>query len=242
MKIRHISLVLVFALSSCAKYMDDEHPGADSAAIRDSAVMETIKTMSKEKLSGVWVRPIKTEPGDEGFNLKADGSLAFVNMYSMSGDKWELRGDSLILFSHTERYPDPRPHGYKIAEISDSTITLIPQNAEAGYKEVYKRKDFKLPERFSEFYKKEFHGLIKPVQAIDHTFEVKTIFDGEIKLVTNDKNIRFIILKDENEITEPITEWSGGFPPGKYSIKVFIATGGMHKGNESEYTITIKED
>jgi hypothetical protein len=240
MKIHKISLVLVFVLSSCAKYMDDQHPGTDSSATRDSAVMETIKTMPKEKLSGVWVKPIKTEPGDEGFNLKADGSLAFVNIYSMTGDKWELHGDSLILFSHTERYPAPAPHAYKIRAVTDSTITLIPANADSGYTETYRRKAFTVPERFKEFFMKEFIGIIEPTQTMQHRFVVKSIFDGQVTLSASNDNIRFILMKDGDEVSSPVKVWTGSFPPGHYTIKVLIISGKMEPGSTYPYRVPYK--
>src|SRR5579883_852125 len=72
-----IAIVLLgaFGLASCAKYMDNSQPGtADSAAMADSAHRALVQAAA-QKLPGVWIRRVETEPGEQGFTLQADGKL-----------------------------------------------------------------------------------------------------------------------------------------------------------------------
>ena len=87
-KLLLLTTVFILLLSSCAKYMDDQPGKADSAAIADSLLMLQRGVLTKERLTGIWVRPIATQPGDEGYHLYEDGKLKFINMYSMICDTW----------------------------------------------------------------------------------------------------------------------------------------------------------
>ncbi|MDC7239644.1 MAG: META domain-containing protein [Spirochaetales bacterium] len=65
-----------------------------------------------EELAGtLWLTPICGMPSEgdfaeEGFFLSEDGSLKYVNIFSMTGDAWRFDEEGLVLTSHTERYPE----------------------------------------------------------------------------------------------------------------------------------------
>lgn len=85
--------------------------------------------LTVESLSGTaWLKPICDMPGEglfpaEGFFLAGDGTLLFINIFSMCGDRWELKEDRLFMYSHTERYPEPEPDIYNLHWEGDS-LTL----------------------------------------------------------------------------------------------------------------------
>ncbi len=239
--------LLLFAcallLSSCAKYMDDKPGTADSAAIADSLLMLQRGVLTKERLTGIWVRPIATQPGDEGYHLYGDGKLKLINMYSMIGDTWELRGDTLMLFAHTERHLTPIPIIYRIYSLSDSILQLVPENSAPNYTESFHRKNFTMPERFATTFTEEFRGKLKPSQTTTHSFEVKMIFDGAVKLESPDKNAVFTLEKGGLTLTEaPVSSFMGSFPPGKYSVKVIMSKAKQVASDGSDYVIRVFEE
>lgn len=233
--------LILFA--SCAKQMDDEPLHSDSARVADSLLKVQLSAISKEKLTGIWVRPIATQPGDEGYHLYADGKLKFINMYSMIGDSWELRGDTLMLYAHTERYPTPVPIIFRVAMVTDSLLELVPENAEPGYTQKFRRKNFTLPERFGHFFHKEFQGRILPSQTYDHTFNVTSYFDGGIRIESPSPDVKFTVNMDGNELTDKqVREYKGSFPPGKYRLTVRYILPQKKRSTVQPYTIIVDEE
>ncbi len=242
-KLLLLVLAATLLLSSCAKYMDDKPGMADSVSIADSLLMLQRGILTKERLTGIWVRPIATQPGDEGYHLYGDGKLKFINMYSMIGDTWELRGDTLMLFAHTERYPTPTPMIYRIYSLSDSILQLVPENAAPNYTESFKRKNFTMPERFATTFTEEFRGKLKSSQTTTHSFEVKMIFDGAVKLESPDKNAVFTLQKGSLTLTEaPVRSFMGSFPPGKYTLKVIMSKAKQVTSDGTDYVIRVSEE
>jgi hypothetical protein len=242
-KLLFLTTVFTLLLSSCAKYMDDKPGAADSAAIADSLLMLQRGVLTKERLTGIWVRPIATQPGDQGYHLYADGKLKFINMESMIGDTWELRGDTLMLFAHTERHTTPVPIVYRIYTLSDSVLELVPENAAPNYTERFRRKSFIMPERFATTFTEEFRGKLKPSQTTTHSFEVKMIFDGAVTLESPDKNAAFTLQKGGLTLTEaPARKFIGSFPPGKYTLKVTMSQAKQVTPDGIEYVIRVSEE
>ena len=48
-------------------------------------------------IEGTWTEPIPGMEGRQGFTLSADGSAVSVGMHTLLYDRWERRGDRLIL-------------------------------------------------------------------------------------------------------------------------------------------------
>jgi len=100
--------------------------------------------VSPSRITGKWVKPINIKPpsgkpGKEGFALKKDGTIAFINIHSMTGDTWKLNNDTLTYWSHTERYPEPQPSKYIVVKLTASHLELRPVKSTRGYSEIYKR-------------------------------------------------------------------------------------------------------
>jgi hypothetical protein len=95
-------------------------------------------------IAGKWLKPISVVPPsgkaiNEGMKLNPDGTLDFVNIHSMTGDRWELKNDTLIMWSHTERYPEPQPYNFVILRLTSSRLEIRSVKGVPGYKETYKR-------------------------------------------------------------------------------------------------------
>lgn len=108
-KLGSLLLLIAFmaALSGCA------------SSNFSSAGSEGENISAEELHNTIWLGPICGMPSEgqyanEGFFLAEDGSLLFVNIFSMTGDSWTLDGNKLNLSSHTERYPDSQTNIYQL--------------------------------------------------------------------------------------------------------------------------------
>jgi hypothetical protein len=93
--------------------------------------------IQKELLYGIWY--LRNTSTTELLQLDSSGKLSFPNSYSFIGDKWDITNDSLILYSFTERYPQPGAAAYKIKFLNTDSLVLIPENAESNYQQCYKK-------------------------------------------------------------------------------------------------------
>ncbi|MBF9015934.1 MULTISPECIES: META domain-containing protein [unclassified Oceanispirochaeta] len=93
------------------------------------------QTISAGELQNtIWISPLCGKPAEgrysnDGFFLAEDGTLQFINIFSMTGDSWSLEGDDLLLYSHTERYPEPLPVSYPIRK-KDGIVSILPAEDE----------------------------------------------------------------------------------------------------------------
>jgi hypothetical protein len=56
-----------------------------------------------ERIIGKWVQPIPgQETSKQGVQLNSDGSASSINMHTLIYEKWQLKGDTLLLSNHTE--------------------------------------------------------------------------------------------------------------------------------------------
>jgi uncharacterized lipoprotein YbaY/heat shock protein HslJ len=82
-------------------------------------------------LVGTWVRPIPGGvAGLEGIVLDADGSFGLIGIHTMHGVTWRVEGDTLILATNTQRYPQPQETRLRVALASQGSLTL---QADANY-------------------------------------------------------------------------------------------------------------
>lgn len=51
----------------------------------------------EKELVGTWLTPIEGQEGSQGFELKADGTAASVNMATLQVENWKVEGENLIL-------------------------------------------------------------------------------------------------------------------------------------------------
>ena len=77
-------------------------------------------------LAGVWLAPIETG-GFQGYQFDPDGRVHFLNMLSISGDRWERTGEKgLNISSHTDHYPKPATGEMLIKELKAESLVLVP--------------------------------------------------------------------------------------------------------------------
>lgn len=108
---------------------------------RTKSSKEEDKFENKERLIGVWLKRLETGGGYEGYNFKKDYTLELENIYLEIGDKWELDGDTISVWTHTERYPDPQQTRYFINELNDSLLIVSHlKDTILGAKEIYRKK------------------------------------------------------------------------------------------------------
>ncbi len=82
-------------------------------------------------LVGTWVRPIPGGgAGLEGIVLDADGGFGLIGIHTMHGLTWRLEGDTLILATNTQRYPQPLETRLRVVQTSQASLTL---QADANY-------------------------------------------------------------------------------------------------------------
>lgn len=89
--------------------------------------------LTREDLMEIcWLRQFEASSrAFDGFYLKDDGRLLFINIFSMTGDHWALEGDHLILSSHTGRYPEPFPVDYAVRKEGERIILSASGGSEA---------------------------------------------------------------------------------------------------------------
>ena len=89
----------------------------------------------KADLAGAWVREIRDAvAGDEGFDLRADGSVALLGIFSMNGIAWTVSREELVISTNTDRYAQPNPSRLRIVSLERDVLTLDadPPNYLAG--------------------------------------------------------------------------------------------------------------
>ncbi|MDC7232084.1 MAG: META domain-containing protein [Spirochaetales bacterium] len=106
-----------------------------TAIMLSSCLSTDFETFSEEELANtLWTSPICGMPaegcyGKDGYFLAEDGSLLYINIFSMTGDRWEIDGDQLVLYSHTEGYPEPSPVSYPLVR-RDGVPAIRPVSGE----------------------------------------------------------------------------------------------------------------
>ncbi len=80
----------------------------------------------KADLAGAWVREIRdtAATGLEGFDLRADGSAAFLGIFTMNAIAWTVSRDALVISTNTDRYPSSSPSQLRIVALDGDVLTL----------------------------------------------------------------------------------------------------------------------
>jgi hypothetical protein len=80
---------------------------------------------AKAEISGAWVRDLRDGgAGVEGFDLRADGGVGLLGIFSMNGLAWNVSRDELVISTNTDRYPQPNPSRLRIASHDADVLTL----------------------------------------------------------------------------------------------------------------------
>ena len=83
------------------------------------------RTRLKADLAGGWVREIRDAvTGVEGFDLRADGTVALLGIFSMNGIAWTVSRDELVISTNTDRYAQPNPSRLRIVSLERDVLTL----------------------------------------------------------------------------------------------------------------------
>ena len=76
-------------------------------------------------LIGTWMRPIKDRPNAmEGMRFDADGRFGLIGIPTMSGLRWRLENNELVVATVTERYPEPFETRLAIQTLTEKTLVL----------------------------------------------------------------------------------------------------------------------
>ncbi|RFS23514.1 hypothetical protein DVR12_10905 [Chitinophaga silvatica] len=116
---------------------------SSNAGITDSiaAVADTLH-VDAAKLIGKWIRPVEGLDREvQGFQLRKNGTAKSINMYTLVYEKWELLGDTLLFWNHSEGVKDTATivDTTIIRALSDTSLVLYPIHAAEGYTEHYRK-------------------------------------------------------------------------------------------------------
>ncbi|HYM21346.1 MAG TPA: lipocalin family protein [Candidatus Kapabacteria bacterium] len=237
------SVVLLACLvASCAKYMDNNQPGTLDSAARADSIHHAMMDMLAQKLLGVWIRRVTTGSGEQGFTMNADGRLTLIGNYTLHGDRWQIAGDTLILFEHSDQDSLPLPNYYRVAELTDSILSVTAFGSAANSQEMYHKRSVVIPKKYTEFFKQHFEGQLSAGQLMYHSFDVQTMFDGGITLTSDSGSVKFYLLKDDVNLTpDPVREWNGRFVPGSYKIRVMYIYQKPRQAERAQYSVIVEE-
>jgi uncharacterized lipoprotein YbaY len=84
------------------------------------------------ELAGAWVREIRDRAAErEGFDLRADGSVGLVGIFTLNGVAWNYARGELVLSTNTDRHASTTPVRLQIESFEDGVLVLGP--AESDY-------------------------------------------------------------------------------------------------------------
>jgi hypothetical protein len=113
MKVIACALALL-ALGACRR----PDPGADARV--------------EVELAGAWVREIRDRPSErEGFDLRADGSVGLLGIYTMNGVAWNYSRGELVISTNTDRHAATTPVRLQVESFENGVLVLGP--AESDY-------------------------------------------------------------------------------------------------------------
>lgn len=126
---RYLLALTISALAACQLPNEQKETVATEAEV----------PAGSGSLDGIWLR--KSGNILDGLQFDSSGRLHYLNMYTITGDAWLQQGDTLMLVSHTDRYPQPDTAKYLLALMPDTLkLTMInTSEAAAPTPEVYYR-------------------------------------------------------------------------------------------------------
>lgn len=86
-----------------------------------------------ENIFGAWVKENEGQKGQDGYFFDQNNSLHMIDVFSMTGDRWELKGDNLTMWTHTKRYPNPEPMSFEVTELTPDKLVLLNGSQEMVY-------------------------------------------------------------------------------------------------------------
>jgi len=90
----------------------------------------TVDTRVEAELAGGWVREIRAgSAGLEGFDLRSDGTLALLGIFSMNGVAWNFAQGELVLSTNADRHAQTTPVRLRVQSFEGGVLTLGPADA-----------------------------------------------------------------------------------------------------------------
>ena len=105
--------------------MTDTRLRAVASGVAAAAVL--IACSSEAGIEGNWVEPVPgMENMTQGFSLKADGKASSINMATLQYERWERKGDKLILSGKSIGNHETIPFTDTLAieKLTDNELTL----------------------------------------------------------------------------------------------------------------------
>ncbi len=131
---RHLLHLIIIALFSAIHWWWVASASSQNEAKRESNTQDKAK-----RIAGVWMRSIAGRPeAREGLCFDADGRFGLLGIHSMHGLTWRIEGDTLIVTTNTERYPEPQESKLGIESLQDSLALRAKANYLGG---AYRRDD-----------------------------------------------------------------------------------------------------
>lgn len=105
-----------------------------------TAAPPPLPTPNPRELAGGWGRTVPAGvTWREGLVLGPDGRFGLLGIFSMDGVSWRLEGDTLVLSTDTERYPEPVESRLHVEELTPARLVLTGKDYFAG---AWERRDF----------------------------------------------------------------------------------------------------
>lgn len=96
------SVAIMVLFGAACQNNQQNHENTSTPKQGDSTTVKNGSAIA-EKIIGKWVQPIPgQETSKQGVQLNSDGSASSINMHTLIYDKWQLKGDTLLLSNHTE--------------------------------------------------------------------------------------------------------------------------------------------
>ena len=137
---KHLFFLITIAIlfSTACQNNQENNQSMATRTQGDSTEKETGSTIAKG-IIGKWVQPIPGQEGQQqGVQLNSDGSASSINIHTLIYEKWQLKGDTLLLTYHTQgvRTTGSDVDTVLLHNLTDSTLTLAKKS---GFKMNYTR-------------------------------------------------------------------------------------------------------
>lgn len=123
-----IAMALALLATACGNAKQDPERQYDEDIAGNEA---RLREVTVENLCGRWLEPIPgQEPAMMGFELNPDGKANTINIHTLVFERWELKGDTLLVWNHTAGVKNESSYVDTsiIKALTDSTLEVLPVN------------------------------------------------------------------------------------------------------------------
>ncbi|TWF34980.1 lipocalin-like protein [Chitinophaga polysaccharea] len=132
MKKHLFSLTAIMILFGTACQNNQQHQENTATQTQEDSTKTNKKPTMAESLIGKWIQPIPGQEAEkQGMQLNADGSASSINIHTLIYEKWQLKGDTLLLSYHTEGVKTTGSYvdTVLVKNLTDSTLALTIKGA-----------------------------------------------------------------------------------------------------------------